>query len=215
MLHVSSAVYYNPAKTMGGMIEADLFCLLGLLYASFVCLGSMGMYWWIEDKHGLDWLADIIVLSWVGISMATIAFMKVWLVRGDTVLTSNNADLGQANPSFNTGKPMLQSCSLPSLTRNDRSMQYDGHHNLRCVSIHCGSCPVCLHQVQDRQRRRYHHPPSSYSHSLYRFCNCQPRLLLHLAPKRHRQSPSQHGQNPRLLLHPPLKVDERVPPRQR
>jgi hypothetical protein len=67
---------------MGGMIEADLFCFLGLLYASFVCLGSMGMYWWIEDKHGLDWLADIIVLSWVGISMATIAFMKVWLVRG-------------------------------------------------------------------------------------------------------------------------------------
>ena len=62
------------------MIEADLFCFLGLLYAAFVCLGSMGMYWWIEDKHGLDWLADTIVLSWVGISMASIAFMKVWMV---------------------------------------------------------------------------------------------------------------------------------------
>ncbi|KAG2015556.1 hypothetical protein CC2G_008817 [Coprinopsis cinerea AmutBmut pab1-1] len=85
------AVYFNPAKTVGGMIEADLFCFLGLLYASFVCLGSMAMYWWVEEKHGWEWLADIIVLHWVGVSMAIIAFMKVWM----------------SNPSFNTACSMM------------------------------------------------------------------------------------------------------------
>ncbi|KAJ2931494.1 hypothetical protein H1R20_g5603, partial [Candolleomyces eurysporus] len=80
------AVYFNPAKTMGGMIEADLFVLLGLIYSAFVCMGSMAMYWWFELKPGWEWLADAIVLAWIGISMSVIAFFKVWM----------------NNPSFNT-----------------------------------------------------------------------------------------------------------------
>ncbi|TFK20952.1 hypothetical protein FA15DRAFT_672991 [Coprinopsis marcescibilis] len=85
------AVYFNPAKTVGSMIEADLFCFLGLVYAAFICLGSMAMYWWVEEQEGWEWLADIIVLHWVGIGMAVIAFMKVWM----------------SNPSFNTACSMM------------------------------------------------------------------------------------------------------------
>jgi hypothetical protein len=83
-----SAVYYAPAKTMGGMIEADIFCAFGLLYAAFVALASMSLYWWLELSPGFEWLGDVIAIIWVGLSMSGIAWSKVWM----------------ANPSFNTGK---------------------------------------------------------------------------------------------------------------
>jgi len=76
-----SAVYFNPAKTVGAMIEADLFCLLGMLYASLVCLVSMNMFWWFEVQPGWEWAADLIALSWIGLSFGAMAWMKVWMVR--------------------------------------------------------------------------------------------------------------------------------------
>ncbi|KAJ7933967.1 hypothetical protein B0H13DRAFT_2227384 [Mycena leptocephala] len=81
------AVYFNPAKTMGGMVEADLYCFMGLMYSAFVCLSSMTMFWWLETKPGWEWLADFLVIVWIGVSMSVVAWMKVWM----------------ASPSFNTG----------------------------------------------------------------------------------------------------------------
>ncbi|KAF8993682.1 Fusaric acid resistance protein-like-domain-containing protein [Cyathus striatus] len=84
------AVYFNPAKTVGSMIEADIFCLFGLVYSSFVCLASMSMFWWLELKPGWEWLGDAIVIVWIGLSMSALAWMKVWM----------------ASPSFNTACSM-------------------------------------------------------------------------------------------------------------
>lgn len=81
------AVYFNPAKTLGGMLEADRYCLAGLAFAAFVSLGSMNMYWWLEHYPSLDWLADILVILWIGLGMSTVAWMKLWM----------------AKPTFNTG----------------------------------------------------------------------------------------------------------------
>ncbi|EGO00416.1 hypothetical protein SERLA73DRAFT_52646 [Serpula lacrymans var. lacrymans S7.3] len=75
------AVYYNPAKTMGGMAEADMYCFMALLYSAFVCLGSMSMFWWLEVKPGWEWLADVLVILWVGLSMSGVAWMKVWMAK--------------------------------------------------------------------------------------------------------------------------------------
>ena len=69
------------------MLEADLFCLYGLAWASFISLGSMGMFWWIDVKPGWEWLADVTVITWIGLGMTAVAFMKVWM----------------AKPTFNTG----------------------------------------------------------------------------------------------------------------
>lgn len=85
--NVFRAVYYNPAKTVGGMFEADKFCLLGLLYATFVSLGSMSMYWWLEERPGWEWLADVLVIIWIGLGMSGMAWMKIWMEK----------------PSFNAG----------------------------------------------------------------------------------------------------------------
>ncbi|KAF4597849.1 hypothetical protein EYR38_006240 [Pleurotus pulmonarius] len=85
------AVYFNPAKTRGAMFEADLFCSFGLLYSSFVCLASMGTFWWLELKPGWEWLGDVTVILWIGVSMSFVAWMKVYM----------------GSPQFNTACSMI------------------------------------------------------------------------------------------------------------
>ncbi|KAJ4490925.1 Fusaric acid resistance protein-like-domain-containing protein [Lentinula aciculospora] len=85
------AVYFNPAKTMGGMIEADFFCLFGIFYSAFICLSSMSMFWWLDVQPGWEWLADALAIVWVGVGMSFLAWMKVYM----------------ANPQFNTAGSMM------------------------------------------------------------------------------------------------------------
>ncbi|EPQ57130.1 hypothetical protein GLOTRDRAFT_73697 [Gloeophyllum trabeum ATCC 11539] len=63
------------------MLEADTFFLMGLLYASFVCLSSMSMFWWLEVRPGWEWLADVLVILWIGASMSAVAWMKVRMAK--------------------------------------------------------------------------------------------------------------------------------------
>lgn len=86
-----SAVYFNPAKTLGGMLEADKYCLMGLLFAAFVSLSSMTMFWFFEVRAGWEWLADVLVILWIGVGMSLLAWMKLWM----------------AKPTFNTGLSAL------------------------------------------------------------------------------------------------------------
>lgn len=62
------------------MVEADMFCLFGLLYSAVVCLVSMSMFWWFEVQPGWEWLADFVALAWIGFSVGALAWMKVWMV---------------------------------------------------------------------------------------------------------------------------------------
>ncbi|KZT41476.1 hypothetical protein SISSUDRAFT_981821 [Sistotremastrum suecicum HHB10207 ss-3] len=85
------AVYYNPAKTIGAMTEADAYCSLGVFYSAFISLASMSMYWFLEVRDGWQWLADLLVLVWIALGMSLIAWMKVWMSK----------------PSFNTACSMM------------------------------------------------------------------------------------------------------------
>ncbi|PPQ71156.1 hypothetical protein CVT24_009837 [Panaeolus cyanescens] len=87
------AVYFHPAKTVGSMIEADIFCVFGIIYAALICLVSMSMFWWFEMKPGWETVGDCVVVFWIGISMAVLAWLKVWM----------------DNPSFNT------TCSMTAI----------------------------------------------------------------------------------------------------
>ncbi|KAI0676139.1 Fusaric acid resistance protein-like-domain-containing protein [Trametes maxima] len=75
------AVYFNPAKTLGGMVEADVFCSMGLLFATFVSLSSMSVYWFFELQPGWEWLADILVILMIGFGMSAVAWTKVWMAK--------------------------------------------------------------------------------------------------------------------------------------
>ncbi|KAG1889875.1 Fusaric acid resistance protein-like-domain-containing protein [Suillus subluteus] len=73
------AIYYNPAKTIGGMMEADSYCSIAFLYAAFVCLGSMSMFWSLEVRPGWEWLGDALVILWVGVSMWGLTWIRAWM----------------------------------------------------------------------------------------------------------------------------------------
>lgn len=66
---------------MGGMLEADGYFLLGVVYSGLITMGSAAIYWWLEPKPGLEWLADASVLLWVGLGMSGVSWMKVFMSK--------------------------------------------------------------------------------------------------------------------------------------
>jgi len=63
------------------MMEADIYCIMGLGFASFISLGSMQMFWSIEPHPGWEWLADAFVLTWIGVGMSLVAWFKLWIAK--------------------------------------------------------------------------------------------------------------------------------------
>jgi NADH:ubiquinone oxidoreductase subunit 6 (subunit J) len=61
------------------MIEADLFCLVGAVFASFASLVATESFWFFELQPGWEWLADALVLSWLALAMTVIAWSKLWV----------------------------------------------------------------------------------------------------------------------------------------
>ncbi|KAG8935418.1 hypothetical protein FRC01_000025 [Tulasnella sp. 417] len=86
-------VYFNPAKTIGSMLEADIYCLVAALFSSAVCLAAFGLFWFFEEKPGLEIVAGTSVFLCIGLAMTGVAWAKVWMER----------------PSFNTA------CSMTSI----------------------------------------------------------------------------------------------------
>lgn len=62
------------------MIEADLFCLFGVVYAWTVCLVSMSMFWFFEVRPGWEWAADVVAITWIAVSISILAWLKLWMV---------------------------------------------------------------------------------------------------------------------------------------
>lgn len=60
-------------------MEADGYCLLGLAYAAFISLASMSMFWWLDLKPGLEWLAVLLAILWIGFGMAGLSWIKAWM----------------------------------------------------------------------------------------------------------------------------------------
>ena len=81
-------MYYNPAKTIGGMFEADSFCLVASLYSALMSLSGLSLFLWLGARPGFELLAEYILIAWVGLTIWGLTWMKVWM----------------AKPSFNSGK---------------------------------------------------------------------------------------------------------------
>lgn len=70
------AVYFYPARTIGSMVEANLFMLCGVLYAMFLCCGSMGMSV-LFDRWEHQWIGHALVLAvWIGGGYSLLAYVK-------------------------------------------------------------------------------------------------------------------------------------------
>ncbi|KAG8970045.1 hypothetical protein FRC03_011844 [Tulasnella sp. 419] len=74
-------VYFNPAKTIGAMLEADSYCLVAAVYSAVVSLTAMSLFWFFEQRPGLEWLADTCVFLCVGLGMTGVAWSKMWMSK--------------------------------------------------------------------------------------------------------------------------------------
>ncbi|KAG9292181.1 hypothetical protein G9A89_023901 [Geosiphon pyriformis] len=73
------AVFFNPAKSIGGILEAVKFALFGGLYAVLISVGSMASAVWF-NKQELYTLGHVVsVIIWCGGSMFITAFLKATL----------------------------------------------------------------------------------------------------------------------------------------
>jgi hypothetical protein len=72
-------VYFNPAKTAGGMFEADVFCFMGVFFTLFVTCGSMVSFWIVETRPYLGWFGDSFIFFWLASAMTFVSWMKVWI----------------------------------------------------------------------------------------------------------------------------------------
>ncbi|KAK4053138.1 hypothetical protein OIV83_001873 [Microbotryomycetes sp. JL201] len=71
------AVYFNPGRNMGSMVEADIWMVIGVLYAMILCCGSMAMSV-VLDQLGHEVSAHIIVLLfWLAGGYSLVAYVKV------------------------------------------------------------------------------------------------------------------------------------------
>lgn len=70
------------------MLEADIYCLVAAAFSSAVCLAAFGLFWFFEEKPGLEIIAGTSVFLCIGLAMTGVAWAKVWMER----------------PSFNTGE---------------------------------------------------------------------------------------------------------------
>ncbi|CAG8738656.1 10244_t:CDS:2, partial [Acaulospora morrowiae] len=72
-------VFFNPAKTLGGMYEAVLFAILGGIYGMLVGYGSMitANFLYNNDMPNLDHISTVIF--WCGGSMFIVAFSRAKL----------------------------------------------------------------------------------------------------------------------------------------
>ncbi|KAK4058586.1 hypothetical protein OIO90_000030 [Microbotryomycetes sp. JL221] len=71
------AVYFNPGRTVGSMVEADVLMVIGIAYAMFLCVGSMAMSV-VLDRLGFETLQHVLVLIiWLGGGYSLLAYVKV------------------------------------------------------------------------------------------------------------------------------------------
>ncbi|GJN88427.1 hypothetical protein Rhopal_001393-T1 [Rhodotorula paludigena] len=71
------AVYFMPARTQGGMIEANLFVVVGAAYAVFLTCGSMAFAVLFERLDALRLGHAFVLLLWLGGGYALLAYVKV------------------------------------------------------------------------------------------------------------------------------------------
>jgi len=67
------------------MIEADFFCVFGLLYSAAVCLISTLIFRWVDLKPGWEEMGEFLAIVWLGLTMGGLAWMKVWMVSAQVL----------------------------------------------------------------------------------------------------------------------------------
>ncbi|KAF8320692.1 hypothetical protein DL93DRAFT_2052449 [Clavulina sp. PMI_390] len=73
-------VYFNPAKSLGAMQEADIYCLVAALFSAFIALLSMDTFWFFVDfEDDLEWAGDLLTFFLIASAVSAIVWVKGWI----------------------------------------------------------------------------------------------------------------------------------------
>lgn len=61
------------------MFEADVFCFMGVFFATVITLGSDLSFWFIENQPLLEWIGDFLIFFWLAAAMMMMSWAKVRL----------------------------------------------------------------------------------------------------------------------------------------
>ncbi|KAG2203276.1 hypothetical protein INT47_000196 [Mucor saturninus] len=75
-LVATATVFFNPAKTLGGMVEAAAYGWAYVLFAVFICLGSMVTTDFFVDRHHNVIAHSVSLLFWLSGATFIISFLK-------------------------------------------------------------------------------------------------------------------------------------------
>lgn len=91
-------MYYNPAKSVGAMIEADLFCLFISLFTSLISLAAVGTLKAADaaDSEAGDWLA---LFFWLGGAVSVLAWLKNWVGKASFNVSHFSRLFARPDPS--------------------------------------------------------------------------------------------------------------------
>ncbi|BGP30214.1 hypothetical protein JCM10296v2_001966 [Rhodotorula toruloides] len=71
------AVYFMPSRTMGAMVEADIFLSLAALFAIFLSCSSMAMTVFLDAYDLLTLGHALVLVLWIGCGYGCLAYAKV------------------------------------------------------------------------------------------------------------------------------------------
>ncbi|GAA5989203.1 hypothetical protein JCM10908_001207 [Rhodotorula pacifica] len=95
------AVYFSPGRTVGAMIETDLYLAMGAIYALFLMAGSMGTAIALQAIGQIGVAHVIIPILWLGGGYALLAFAKITVNK----------------PSFSTACSLVGLACSPIITK--------------------------------------------------------------------------------------------------
>lgn len=75
-LVATATVFFNPAKTLGGMLEASLYGWAFVLFANVICFGSMFTTDYFVDKNQFAIAHAISLMFWLAGSTFIVAYLK-------------------------------------------------------------------------------------------------------------------------------------------
>jgi hypothetical protein len=112
------------------MLEADTYFLMGLVFASFVSLSSMDSFRFFEIKPGYEWVADAVVILWVGVAMSFAAWMKQWMGASFNEGFEAPALTGMFSEAHVQPRYLATANTCDHQLTRENSLQYVRHHSL-------------------------------------------------------------------------------------
>jgi hypothetical protein len=71
-----SVIYFAPAVSLGEMLEADVYCFVGLIFAFLACSGGLSLRQVLSCRLG-----DVTIVFWVGLCMGLVCWTKAYMFK--------------------------------------------------------------------------------------------------------------------------------------